>query len=313
MRKSLYLLRGKEDFLKELFIWKEQQKYIDFLTIDGSSVTLKEFISLVSDVGVFDTNSSKMVIVKNAEMFPLKSKEEVSLLLNCLSGRVALFFVFEDDNRSSRVCNLLKGLAREVVFGRLYGDRLQRWVKSLLTEFGVKSYPELVSRLASLEKLPLIYDKVQQISLLSQDGNVDESDVEKIFAGIDTINPFAVIDAILNRDVSLLMGVVYHSRTREEALKAFYTVVKYIHTLFVARLLAERKNGSSVEDGLVSLLKLHPFVAKKVARALSLYPLDFFRKKIPYLYHVEVRLRKSHLELKDSISKGLFYLFSDAN
>ncbi len=308
MRKNLYLLRGKEGFLKELFVRRRRERYSSVNIVRGGELGLKEFVGILSDRGVFGGDCPRMVVVKHAEALPLSSKTEVSFVLSCLSDCVDLFLVFEEDNK---VYALFRGAGKEFTFSRLYGGRLQEWVEGLLRDYGIKPHYRLVDALVSLQEPPLIYDKVQQISLLASDGILNEKDVEELFSSVEVVNPFAVIDAVLNKDLALMMRVIYSAKTKEDSLKAFYTVVKYVHALFIAKLLAER--GRDVQQELVSLLKLHPFVAKKVLRALSLYPLDFFAKKIPYLYSVEVRLRKSHLDLRDSIAKGLFYLFSDAS
>jgi DNA polymerase-3 subunit delta len=274
--------------------------------LEGKSTTLKELIAATHAMPFL---VDRRLVVLNDPLGALRSpadREQFQAALGKTPGTTALVVVIPRplstprEKRDGKKHWLEKwvGAQGDRAYIREYslphGPQMARWIQSKAAEGGgeieyqaaglLASYVQDDPRLAAQE-----IDKL--LAYVDYRRPVEIDDVERLTPDGAQGDVFAMVDALGNRNGQLALQMLHRLLETDEALRLYGMVVRQFRLLLLTR---ELLDSGHREADVARLLKLHPFVAKKIVPQCRNFDL-------PALETIYDKL----LEIDESIKTGM--------
>ncbi|NJN41200.1 MAG: DNA polymerase III subunit delta [Flammeovirgaceae bacterium] len=299
----VYILQGEETYYIDLI-----SSYIEQNVLTDSERSFNQMIlygrdtlthTMLTHARRYPMMAEKQVIiVREAQDMPDLQKESGSkLFLNYLENVVpstvlVLCFMHKSLDKRKELGKKAGKLAVSVSFKKMYDNQLpdfvREYVKSagfIITEGGVNILCEYVG--TNLSRLANEIDKL--VSGKEKGTKIDEMIVMSHVGISREYNIFELQKAIVNRDPVTAAKIVnyFEANTRKNPL---IPAVAYLFSFFSKLLGASMANDTS-ERGLVSELKISPFMAKDYSRALRNYSTDKIISSISLIKNADLKLK----------------------
>ena len=289
--KRVYLLFGKEMYLKDVIISEIKEKYLDssfetlnYIHIDGKKTTDDEIINACETLPFM--SEKKIVVVEDLDIFKSKSKDESGereekqveeldkYILNMNESTCLIFICKEEkiDSRKKVVKNIKKsGLIVEL--DKLKGDELERWVSNQFKEHGKKILKNdilyFLTLSSYLEKSTnkTLYDLENEINkIISYIGirqEVSKEDIDSISSKSLENDIFKLVDFIGQKNTAMAISIFNEMIIGGEPIqKIMYMIVRQVRLLFMTKLLHEK--GYSIGTIGQKINVYHNFIVQKL-------------------------------------------------
>lgn len=222
----VYLFFGEEDFLKEYYfktirdtICEGPMADFNCISFEGGECDLKE-ISMALDTPPMMADK-KVIAFKHSGIFKKASEEEKKFWLDALenidSETCVLFYEDEADKRSVLYKAASKcGICAECNY--LEGTELKNWIARGVSEAGMKISSKAADYLiANCDKgMNTIKRELEKLFSYCE-GQIYESDIDKIVTRLPQSRVFDMINAIMNKDSKSAFEKLYEMKVLNES------------------------------------------------------------------------------------------------
>ncbi len=299
---GLYLFTGEEKYGRKLAV-KELRKHFEDAGFDEFNINVFEGgdfspETLADYVRTYPVMSDKKIaIVRNSGVFKSPSAELKAVaedIIKDLPDYITI--IFDEDNIDGR-----SGLVKKIKSGGLFCEfkfktqgELAVWCRKTAAEAGIEISDENASHLVfvcdeGMENLKNETEKL--VAYCREKGKIEKSDIDKIVRKSLKNRIFDMLDAITEKrsdDVYLMLDELM--QLKEEPVKIIALISRQVIMLLKTAALAE----DGKENETASVLKLHPFIAKK-------YIMN--ARAVPPHIHSERLMRC--LEADESVKSGI--------
>jgi DNA polymerase-3 subunit delta len=308
----VYLLHGDDEFAIAQFVAGLEARVGDAAT---ASMNITRLDGRTSDPGEAFSAAAAMPFLANRRLVILHHP------LARLSGKAAqggfleqlervpassALVLVEDkeltepkDRRKGRVHWLERwaeqhpGLAFQKVFPLPRGAAMTRWIQERARSAGGQFTPQAAGLLVTLvgEEPRQVDQEIQKLlTYVNLRRPVDVDDVENLTADTAQGDIFAMVDALGNQQGHVALAMLHRLLEMQDPISIFGMVVRQFRLLLLAR---EVLDNGGQEGEVAQMLRVHPFVAKKISEQAR----HFALAQLEHLYH---RL----LELDEAIKTG---------
>jgi len=256
--KSLYLLHGEEDYLREHFAAAVKKACIgdgdeefNCRRIDASSFDIREFADAVDampfmaertfvEIRSFDINKCKQ---SDAD----RLKSIISDIPDYCTVAIVLDTGYALDGRISLV-KAVKSAARVMQFSAAEQGMLTDWVIKRFVSLGKRISPQNAQQLIFLSGafMTALIPEIEKIAAFSKDGEITISDIEKTASRVSEANAFEMCDMISAGrfdDAAVLLEDLLSSK--EHPIMLLAVIGQQMRRLYAARLAQERALSAS--------------------------------------------------------------------
>jgi DNA polymerase-3 subunit delta len=249
----------------------------------------KDILSACRSIGLFTSRIA--VIVRAAELIEKKAVEkpvrEATLVLKANEPF---------DGRSALVKRVQKH-GRVLSYPLLKPWQAEKWVIARAHEIGSRCDQPTAKLIIDLvgPSLMTLEQTLQQLSLYAGPGKpIHRADVEGALAATRSHSIFELVDAISARDVR---GAIRHVdamlEQREPPPVILASILRHFRQVVEAKAVYDRGGGA---PQIQSQLKVHEFVAKKLADQVSRFEVAFLREVFEDLFRADLELKSTRVD-----------------
>lgn len=223
--KNIYLVLGREDYLKKDFIKRLKTKILqddlaglNLAVFYAERANAKEVIDCANTLPFISRN--RLIVVKNSEKF---SPEDKKLLLNYVKKpSKTSYIVFESTGSAAKdsFFSELKPYAQTEVFDKLSGEELAKWIVGVISKKGKRINSETAKFLAEIlpDDLESVSSEVEKlITFLGHRPQILKQDAENIISKSAKETAFNFMELISKKsfDKALSMGMeIFNDKKR---------------------------------------------------------------------------------------------------
>ena len=164
----------------------------------------------------------------------------------------------------------------------LKGSQLTSWIMERARQAGGQFDPRAAMLLASLtgDDVRLADQEITKLlTYVNFERAVSEQDVDQLTPLLEERNIFELVDALGNRDKKTAVGVFHQLLADQDQMRIFSMIVRQFRLLLLTR---EILDHNGMEADIAKRLKLHPFVARKIAAQAR----HFSQNQLDTIYHL---------------------------
>jgi DNA polymerase-3 subunit delta len=332
----VYLFYGDEGYLREQAV----SRLIEFCLqgggsdfnidlIDGETASPGDITASAETLPLFA--EKRLVVVKNPPFFkapkragreaaeetgetediPAPRGETVLLkyIKDPLNSTILVFNTGEPVDKRKRIFKAVKETGKAVDFTYLSRGDLTRWLTQKAGKAGRKFAPGALDELLgaagpSLQKLSVEFDKLLNYTV--QSGVITRDDVRRLCPPGLEENIFVIVDAVGSRRCGeALSGIKDMLAAKEPPLKILSMISRQFRLLLQVHELVER--GYPARE-IASRLKIHPFVAQKVAAQCRNYSRESLVQAFQSLLELDVAVKTGGQEFYPAVEHFILKL-----
>lgn len=281
--KKLYLIAGEEKYLADKFLRALWEKLLpegnknDITRLDETA-SVNDIIEACSTMPFFC--GKNIIYLKSSVLFKekkSKNAEKNEALLLALFADMPKFttFILETDEKIDKRRKLFKiiaqyGLIVEVEPIKPYRtNEIGAWLKSKFREIGktpdAESYQYLLSTIGLMPQVSLGFlDKeLDKLALFTERRDIRKTDLLNVLSGLPEISVFALTEALGDKDIKKVLRLLEQERERgAQPIVILSLLVRHVRQLWQINYYLSQRMTS---DGIAKKMRLHPFIAKKMA------------------------------------------------
>lgn len=314
-----YLFHGEDEYSRTLALAEMKAKVgdpsisqLNIISLDGEALTLEELIR-ACDAPPF-LSQRRLVIVRDLASqleprrgakkrgVPPAKRELVEGLKECLPQMPqSTRLVFIEGRRISK-SNPIRRLASQLEGGFVRefrppkGDRLRQWIREQVKEKGGQISPPAVEELTNFlgSDLRLLDQEIEKLLTYTGEHPIEKEDVHLLVSQVQTATIFSLVDALGHRD-SRKATLYLHELmdAGQPSLYIFFMITRQFRLLLQAKELQIEGLGW---QAIQTRLRLHPFVAQKLAQQVR----NFSRSRLEAIHHrlleVDIAIKTGQME-----------------
>lgn len=311
----IYLIHGADTFrskekLNELiseFRKKGQNAAnLDIFDMDDENVTNK-IKAAAQTLGFLSV--SRMIVVKNifGEGAAAEQKDIKDYVIGSAKQKNLPEFIFYESKEILKKNKEFAGLGKQGTvfsFPPLSPVELRKWVSGRFAELKTKITPGALDKLILYvgNDLWRLSSEIEKLSLLKsgEKESVADEDIEAMVKSDLSTSIFTTVDALARRDKKMALKLLADHFEKGEAPIYIFSMFSYqfsnlirIKTVLL-RQASERRSQSAEE--VASILKMHPYVAKKAIPYAAKFSLDYLKKVYKRLLRLDFLIKKGRLD-----------------
>jgi len=303
----VYLLYGKENYLKEDILKKLRNKLIDPAYRDlNYKVFYGEKISInvvINDLKILPLISEhKLVVIKEAENINKNDEKKLVNYFNQLNSKnifSTLIIIYKEGRPNKELITAIKRIGIIANFNITDKGKLALWIKSKFRQSNKKITQEALFYLQSIvgPDLARLFNEIEKIDIYTKDHKIiEKEDVMITIGGSEAVNIFKVLDSVGNKDIkNAIDGLVKLNQGNLHHLSIFAMIYRQIKLILQTKLLiAGGFNFKEVEKK----LKLPYFVVEKIIKQSKKYTFKEICKSYELLNIADLAFKNSQQEPK---------------
>ncbi|KNF09369.1 DNA polymerase III, subunit delta [Gottschalkia purinilytica] len=284
--KKVYLIFGKEMYLKDMLLSTLKNKYIDkafeslnYIHMDGKSISSDMIINACETLPFMA--DKKIVVVEDLSSFKSGNKEgnfsgEEDLIkyIPKISDFCCLVFIIKEDKVDSRK-KIVKSIKKEgliVQLDKLKDEELNKWVIDIFKKNNKKLVRNVLIHFIQCSSYfdtntnKTLYDLENEIfkicNYMGEREEVTKEDIDKMITKSLQNNIFKLVDFIGQRNSSNALSVFNEMIMEDEPLQVIlHMVIRQFRLLLMTKLLNEK--GYS-QGNIAQKIGIHTFVVQKL-------------------------------------------------
>ena len=299
----LYLLWGKEDYLREQYLLQlkkiclpEGEDSFSYRRLNGPELDLLTLREAV-DAMPFMTERS-FVEIRDVDLNKLKEPEAVLEILTDLPDYCTVAFVqgvsFEPDGRLKLIKGL-RALAREFQFSQQSQSALVEWIGRRFSACGKSVELEAAQRLIFIsgDLMNRLIPEIEKVAAYAKGGKVTVADVEAVASHIPEAVIFEMTDCISQKQYNNALAILAEllADKNNEPIPMLALLGMQMRNLYAAKLALERNLGMNylLDSGAVK----YDFQARKLLQAARGYSLEQLRRAVELCAETDYRMKSS--------------------
>lgn len=304
---SVYLLYGKENYLKEDISKKLRNRLIDpayrelnYKVFYGEKLSINEVINDLETLPLMSKH--KLAVIKEAEKITENDKKKLVNYFNRLSLKnvfSTLIIIYKESRPNKELITAVKRVGIATNFSITDKAKLFLWIKTKFRHSNKKITQEALFYLQSIvgSDLGRLFNEIEKIDIYTKDQKViEKEDVMITIGGSESVNIFKVLDSIGDKDIkNAIEGLVKLNQGNLHHLSIFAMIYRQIKLIFQTKLLLE--NGFNFKE-VEKELKLPYFVVEKIIKQSKKYTFKEICKSYELLNIADLELKDSHKKPK---------------
>lgn len=298
---SLYLLWGKEDYLREQYLAQlkaicipDGESGFNYKRFDGpelSSAALREAVDAIPFL-----SDRCFVELRDIELNKLKEAQEIAELLSDIPDYCTVCFVqnaaFEPDGRL-KLIKTLREKGCELKFTQQGQGALIDWIARRFAACGKRIDFEASQRLIFIsgDLMSRLIPEIEKIAAYTQGEKVGVADVEAVAHHIPEAQVFTLTDLLAQRQINAAMNTLSELLAENEYEPIFLLAVlgNQMRRLYAARLAIDEDLG--IQFVSESCAIKYDFLARKLMSAARSFTLDQLRDAVELCAESDYRMK----------------------
>lgn len=258
----------------------------------------KDVLAACRSIGLF--TSKVAVLVRGLEVIEKKKDEQAELLKYAEKPAPGATLVMKASESLDGRSAFMKGMAKAakvLTYAPLKPWQAERWVADRARQIGQRIDGDAAKLVVDLvgSSLMQLEQTLQQLSLfVGPERAIARADVENALAATRAHTIFELIDAIAEKRATLaLKHVDAMLEQREYPPVILGSIVRHFRQLVDAKAIYEKGGGA---PEIQSALKVHEFVAKKLADQVGRFDHATLRIAFEELYRTELELKSTRVD-----------------
>ncbi|HHW31554.1 MAG TPA: DNA polymerase III subunit delta [Clostridiaceae bacterium] len=296
--RNLYLFYGQEEFLKKYYlnaiekiIINEQFREMNKVVLEGK-VSLSRLADVCETVPLF--SERKLVLAKNTGLFKTGSKEAASGkdsdmdFFKKIPTFTCLVFYEEEIDKRLKIVNAVKNNGLIVEFEYQNSTELVKWVIKVFNTYNKKISEELAAQLVNYCEPAMtdILNEINKIILYMGDRKVaNANDLEQVCTKSIKSKIFDLTDAISEKNSTRALKLLNDMVLLKEPIpKIIFMIARQFRLILEMKLMLNDKVNIKT---VASKLKIHPFIAGKIANQAKRLSTDTLKKALERTYELD--------------------------
>ena len=303
----VYLLYGKENYLKEDILKKLRNRLIDpayrelnYKVFYGEKFSINEVINDLKTLPLISEH--KLVVIKEAEKINKNDETKLINYFNRLSLKnnfSTLIVIYKESRPNKELITAIKRAGIVANFSVTDKAKLTFWIKSKFRQSNKKITQEALFYLQSIigSDLARLFNEIEKIDIYTKDQRIiEKEDVMITIGGSEAVNIFKVLDSLGNKDIkNAIDGLVKLNQGNLHHLSIFAMIYRQIKLILQTKLLLSGGfNFKEVEKK----LKLPYFVVEKIIKQSKKYTFKEICKSYELLNIADLEFKNSQQEPK---------------
>lgn len=300
----VYLFYGPEGYLREQAVERLKEyvlppggEQLNFEVLDGSVMSGREIVAAAAYASFIP--GRRLVLVKSPQIFQAsaeKNDREIKYVLDYLAapcpGTCLVFDSAQNVDRRKKIYKETARAGRTIEFTLLKPADLIKWLAKRAREDGCainrEAAEELLARCG--RDMYTLYHEMQKLACYTEPGKtIGIEVVRQLVAARVEENIFEVVDAIGEKNcVRALSGIRNLLLQKQQPQQIIGMVARQFRLILQVQGLA--RAGQSREQ-IISLLKIHPFVYKKIYAQRQNFPLEQLVKALNKLTELDHNIK----------------------
>ncbi|PIU41810.1 MAG: DNA polymerase III subunit delta [Candidatus Omnitrophica bacterium CG07_land_8_20_14_0_80_42_15] len=300
---NVYLLIGEESYLKEDFIQKTKNRFLDesnkelnFISFSAKDSGIEDILSSAKTAPFL--SKKRVVVIKDVEKLEERKRDILlSFLKNPPESACLILESSKESGRQFMEDKFLTALSRHATLFKAEHpsyNALDAWVRQIAASSGKKITKEAVELLKELSgnDLGVLSKEVEKlISFIDKKDAISLEDVEKIIGKSVKEDVFILVDYIGSKDASkallLCKNLLQHGKKAHEIIGL---IGWYLRKLLLAKLALQTGKN---QDVVLRELGLRRFYMNKLAGLLDNFKIDELKEKLKLLFVAERSIKTS--------------------
>jgi len=303
----VYLLYGKENYLKEDILKKLRKRLINpayrelnYKVFYGEKISINV---VINDLKILPLISEhKLVVIKEAENINKNDEKKLVNYFNQLNSKnifSTLIIIYKEGRPNKELITAIKRIGIIANFNITDKGKLALWIKSKFRQSNKKITQEALFYLQSIvgPDLARLFNEIEKIDIYTKDQKIiEKEDVMITIGGSEAVNIFKVLDSVGNKDIkNAIDGLVKLNQGNLHHLSIFAMIYRQIKLILQTKLLlAGGFNFKEVEKK----LKLPYFVVEKIIKQSKKYTFKEICKSYELLNIADLAFKDSQQEPK---------------
>ncbi len=293
----LYHFTGEEDFLKEeawrkissILIPKDLESF-NLNLLYGSETNAVEIINKASILPI--SSEKRLVVVFDLHKLSPFYKDVLLSYLPKLPDFTCLILISPKLTSKAKLYSALDKLAITVDFPRLYDNQIPAWIEAKVKEYKKKIEKGALQILHNYvgNNLSDLASEIEKLAIYVVDRElINSSDVKSVVGLSKSYNIFQLSDAIGERDCKKGLEILKNLfLLGEKPGTIVYRLAEHLERLIKTKNFLPQKGTS-----LSSILKVHPYFARKYPSQAENFSQDELEKGLILLYQTDLSLKSS--------------------
>jgi len=277
----IYILHGEDEFAISQHIAGLREKQADpagmnFTSLDGRNLSYEAFVTATSAMPFLASRRIVLLIYPLTQFNQEPARQRFLEFLEKIPASTALVMVeyhplTSDDMRKKGQTHWLEKWAQQAgerVYIKEYripaGSGMVDWIRQRARKLGGEFSVQAAGLLASLvgEDARLVDQEINKLLVyVNFQRPVQPDDVELLTASYGEGDIFEMVDAFGSRNGNKAIAMLHRLLSHQDANSIFGMVVRQFRLLLLGKEILDSGGG---ENEIVSTLKVHPYVARKV-------------------------------------------------
>jgi len=303
----VYLLYGKENYLKEDISKKLQKRLIDpvyrelnYKVFYGDKLSINEVLNDLETLPL--VSKHKLAVIKEAEKINKNGETKLIDYFNRLSLKnnfSSLIIIYQESSPNKELITAIKRVGIAANFSITDKGKLALWIKSKFSQSNKKITPEALFYLQSIvgSDLGRLFNEIEKIDIYAKDQKIiEKEDVMITIGGSEAVNIFKVLDSVGDKDIkNAIDGLVKLNQGNLHYLSIFAMIYRQIKLILQTKLLLT--NGFNFKE-VEKKLRLPYFVVEKTIKQSKKYTFKEICKSYELLNIADLELKDSRKEPK---------------
>ena len=300
--KGVYLLYGKEVYIKDFYIKKmiglvDDGGMEDFnkIILEGDSVSYSEIDDAIESFPVM--SEQKLVLIKDSNIFKKSNEEQKEYWLKRLENipeYVVLIFNEKEIDKRNAIYKKVSEKALAVEFEIMNHDDTVTWVLRQALNNNKKMQKDVAQYFVSVcdEGLSNIKNELDKLINFC-DEKIGKSDVDRVCSKSLNVKVFELTDCIMAKNIDGAMNILRDLKTiKEPAYKLLYILSSTFDKMLRAMLMSAQ--GSSYQQ-IGEKIKVPPFVAQKYVTSARGFGENFLVERIIKTANVDLAIKNGDI------------------
>lgn len=318
----LYLLWGKEDYLREYFLQQlkqvclpEGEDSFSYRRLNGPALDVQTLREAV-DAMPFLTDRS-LVEIRDLDLNRLKEPEAVLKVLSDLPDYCTVVLVqhvdFEPDGRVKAIKGL-RTVAYELRFESQSLNALTKWIAKRFAACGKGVEMEAAQRLifVSGDLMNRLIPEIEKIAAYAKGAKVTAEDVDAVASHIPEADIFQMLDLIAQKKFNAALTILADLQADKDKDPIYLSTMLgiQVRNLYAARLAFERNLGMNwlLDSGAVK----YDFQARKLYQAARGYTLPQLRQAVELCAETDYRMKSGETDRAGLFREAVLRIAAEA-
>ncbi|MCR5823695.1 MAG: DNA polymerase III subunit delta [Lachnospiraceae bacterium] len=319
--KRVYLLFGKENYLKRLYADKlkkavvPEEDSMNCTVIQGDSFDTNAFIGMCDTMPFFADR--RLVLVnrcgkfkgrkKETEEKPEEEQEEapkdsLAEYIKMIPDTTVVVFVEDEADKRSKLYKAVKEHGYACEMNQLDEKDLMLWIGTEFKALGKSITADTASYLMGWSGTDMgnLKVEIEKLGFYAMDRNsVERADIEAVCTRQLSSVVFDLTDALAEGKQGKALKVYEELiKTRQPVQLIWRMLLKHFMQLLAVK---ELRNKGRSSDEIASSTGIHPFAVQKMVRQIGTYKLSQIRKKIELGVQLEQDLKSGRIDEKNLV------------